>query len=495
MQDAEKCRICNSEEKCSVAYSDMKNIIESSDLNESQQNAVLSCIKTRECHHQNTVKLIWGPPGTGKTRTVGFLLHSLLRMKCRTLTCAPTNVAVLEVTERLVKRVMESTKYDTYGLGDIVLFGNGERMKIEERDELEDVFLDHRIDILDYCFSSNTGWRDSLLSMIYLLEDPEEQYCLYLKERGVKDLEEEDSDNDDMEKTNINSANQDMSRNQEKEDGSDKISEEKKSKKALKQVILQTLKENKKNQKNLKDKKKEKDSKPGDIKDKNDLSRKKENIERKKHGGPLTFEEFMRKRFSCIAERLYFVIKNLYTHLPTSLISLEVVETMLAAVDSLKSLQKLLHGVANEALRKVFNNKTGISKGGSTAKFTVARTKTLLLLKSLPSTFPVPHSTNSYCDTEEIKEFCLANACLIFCTVSSTARLHNKGMIPLELLVIDEAAQLKECESTIPLQLHRIRHAILVGDERQLPAMVKSKVLKLYNCVLYFFIFNWTIFK
>ncbi|KAK1281543.1 hypothetical protein QJS10_CPB22g01221 [Acorus calamus] len=47
---------------------------------------------------------------------------------------------------------------------------------------------------------------------------------------------------------------------------------------------------------------------------------------------------------------------------------------------------------------------------------------------------------------------------------------------PLELLVIDEAAQLKECESLIPLQLTGIRHAILIGDVCQLPAMVKSKV-------------------
>ncbi|KAA8532132.1 hypothetical protein F0562_006726 [Nyssa sinensis] len=49
-------------------------------------------------------------------------------------------------------------------------------------------------------------------------------------------------------------------------------------------------------------------------------------------------------------------------------------------------------------------------------------------------------------------------------------------MTPLELLVVDEAAQLKECESMIPLQLSGLRHAILIGDERQLPAMVQSKI-------------------
>ncbi|KDO57821.1 hypothetical protein CISIN_1g0001621mg, partial [Citrus sinensis] len=49
-------------------------------------------------------------------------------------------------------------------------------------------------------------------------------------------------------------------------------------------------------------------------------------------------------------------------------------------------------------------------------------------------------------------------------------------MEQLKFVVIDEAAQLKESESAIPLQLPCIQHAILVGDEVQLPAMVESSV-------------------
>ncbi|KAM1464170.1 hypothetical protein ACFXTO_043866 [Malus domestica] len=49
-------------------------------------------------------------------------------------------------------------------------------------------------------------------------------------------------------------------------------------------------------------------------------------------------------------------------------------------------------------------------------------------------------------------------------------------MVPLELLVMDEAAQLKECESAILLQLPGLRHAILMRGERQLPALVESKI-------------------
>lgn len=45
-----------------------------------------------------------------------------------------------------------------------------------------------------------------------------------------------------------------------------------------------------------------------------------------------------------------------------------------------------------------------------------------------------------------------------------------------EVMVIDEAAQLKECESAIQLQVSGLSHAVPVGDEKQLPAMVKSDV-------------------
>jgi senataxin len=51
-------------------------------------------------------------------------------------------------------------------------------------------------------------------------------------------------------------------------------------------------------------------------------------------------------------------------------------------------------------------------------------------------------------------------------------------MKQVQFLVIDEAAQLKECESAIPLQLLGLKRCILIGDEKQLPAMVKSKVLR-----------------
>jgi replication-associated recombination protein RarA len=40
-----------------------------SKLNESQTEAVLACLHKIHCNHKAAVELIWGPPGTGKTKT------------------------------------------------------------------------------------------------------------------------------------------------------------------------------------------------------------------------------------------------------------------------------------------------------------------------------------------------------------------------------------------------------------------------------------------
>ncbi|KAF8407483.1 hypothetical protein HHK36_006617 [Tetracentron sinense] len=186
------CTLCSSQGYSSVDGSILRADLCSFNLNDSQTEAVLSTIATRGCIHKNSVKLIWGPPGTGKTKTVASLLWALLRKKCRTLTCAPTNTAVVEVTTRLLKLVRDSLlQHDSYGLGDVVLLGNRKRMKIDENDELLDIFIDYRVKCLEKCFAPLSGWKHSLDSMIWLLENPrqhEEQRSKQQKEEEEKDL-------------------------------------------------------------------------------------------------------------------------------------------------------------------------------------------------------------------------------------------------------------------------------------------------------------------
>ncbi|CAJ2652925.1 unnamed protein product [Trifolium pratense] len=327
-------------------------IIHSQNLNESQQDVVSSCVSMINCSHAST-KLIWGPPGTGKTKTVACLLFSLLKLKTRTLTCAPTNTAIMQVAIRLHRLVMDSLEHDTYGLGDIVLFGHDKRMKLSSHTGLVNVFLDNRVENLMKCFHPTTGWKTNLANMIVLLESMEEFAC----------------------------------------------------------------------------------TKTSDYK-----------------------EEFGKQR-----ENLKLLMQTLYTHMPTSHISPEKLKEMLQALDLLRCL--------------------GISL--SQAKFKIPanfqllyakRDECLSILSSLSETIYLPNFYNTDNMRVDVEYFCLSTACLILCTASSSIKLNKAWMKPIKFLVIDEAAQLKECESTIPLQLSGLCHCILIGDERQLPALVKSKI-------------------
>ncbi|KAL3372688.1 hypothetical protein AABB24_004969 [Solanum stoloniferum] len=457
------CSLCSVREtETNIAISSSRAIAQSFELDSAQQEAVVSCVATRECAHQNTVKLIWGPPGTGKTKTVASLLYVLLKMRCRTLTCAPTNVAVLGVTKRLMQNVQSCLHYDTYGLGDIVLFGNGERMKIDDHEDLFDVFLSNRVAALASCSSPISGWRIGIQTMTCLLENPEEEYRKYLEKLKDKDHDSDDNveidDEVGEEKGSVTSQESSLSNDQ----GLDKN----KKSKLWKKFVVDTLKENKKEDKQ--NSQRDNNSKGGEkankVKNKGEASSKEVIV--------LTLDEFVNKRFKCIQNQLTFCITSLYTHLPTSIISLEVAKEMIRLLKMFQTLGKLFATVEqSEGLKEIL---PGFATKNKTRRLNIRTTKTecLKVLKFLNESISLPNFIEDY----KIRSFCLKGACLIFCTASSSIKLHTEGMTPLEMVVIDEAAQLKECESTIPLQLPGLRHAILIGDEKQLPAMVQSKI-------------------
>ncbi|CAH8307530.1 unnamed protein product [Eruca vesicaria subsp. sativa] len=352
----ESCASCQeNSENIIIIQNHVKRRLRTFKLNSSQENAILRCLEAKSCHHCNTIKLIWGPPGTGKTKTTSVLLLNLLKMRCRTLTCAPTNIAVLEVASRVVKLVSESLRFCGYGLGDIVLFGNQERMKISDREDLFDVFLDYRVEKLYKCFQAVTGWRANANRMISLLNDPKEVYD-------------------------------------------------------------QSFIENE--------------------------------CEEKKRP---TFTQFVEERFRKLRTDLHFQFSTLCLHVPTALFSFHVAEKM---------------NQTNDLLRIM----TVSDEFGEDENDTRKQDCMKKMLESICESFELPDFIGKF----GLKQLCLENSYLIFCTASSSAKLHMS--YPIQLLVIDEAAQLKECESAIPLQLPGLQHAVLIGDEKQLPAMVQSKI-------------------
>ena len=67
------------------------------------------------------VHFIWGPPGTGKTQTIGFLIAALLRRNLRVLVVSHTNIATDNAIEKAA-RLLEAT--EDYQSGKLVRYGN-----------------------------------------------------------------------------------------------------------------------------------------------------------------------------------------------------------------------------------------------------------------------------------------------------------------------------------------------------------------------------------
>lgn len=116
-------------------------------LNQSQGNVVASCISAIE-HSSSSVRLVWGPPGTGKTKTVSVILYFILKMskKPRVLVCAPTNTALGRLTRHLISLLENSSEAES--IKDIILLGNEERLKVKEEKYLLKVYLKNRVKLV-----------------------------------------------------------------------------------------------------------------------------------------------------------------------------------------------------------------------------------------------------------------------------------------------------------------------------------------------------------
>ncbi|KAI3893033.1 hypothetical protein MKW92_025986 [Papaver armeniacum] len=183
----ESCGLCSAQvDRIRVRKVDSQLLLA---LNESQVAAIVGTISTVQCKHRSSVKLVWGPPGTGKTKTISILLHSLVSMNCRTLACAPENVAVAELALRILNLHKDACKSDLgqnklgCSLGDFLLFGNMDRLEL--CGDLREIYVDDRVGSLVECFAPLTGWKKHFNYMVDLLEDCVYQYRLLLEKIGT----------------------------------------------------------------------------------------------------------------------------------------------------------------------------------------------------------------------------------------------------------------------------------------------------------------------
>lgn len=341
------------------------------ELNTSQNDAVLNCISKMHSK-SSTFTLIWGPPGTGKTKTISVLLWLMREMKHGTLVCAPTNLAIKQVASRFLKLVQEHSG-DTRCLGDVLLIGNKERMCVDG--DLKQIYLYDRVRRLFGCFAPLTGWKHHLSSLSDFLENGYSQYLQHLQ-----------------------------------------------------------------------------DSQEGDTP---------------------SFFSYARKRFAVIYMELRRCFNDLLLHVPKSSILEVNYNSILLLLEMLEEFNHMIQcRYFGDEIRKVFlySNDEPDQTNSSVVTLGKTRIKCLEELSTLLSCLKLPLTSSK----PTIRDFCIKSASIVFCTVSSSTKITANKKV--EFLVVDEAAQLKECETLIPLRLWTLKHAVLIGDECQLPATVKSKV-------------------
>jgi len=97
-----------------------EDFINRNEFNSSQQKAI-------EASQQLPLTLIWGPPGTGKTKTLAGVVKSFLNEDKNVLVTAHSNVAVDEATIKIAELLRETNYYQN---GEILRIGNYQKIEL-----------------------------------------------------------------------------------------------------------------------------------------------------------------------------------------------------------------------------------------------------------------------------------------------------------------------------------------------------------------------------
>lgn len=210
------------------------------------------------------------------------------------------------------------------------------------------------------------------------------------------------------------------------------------------------------------------------------------------------------------SETLMKLLKTLWTYLPSSLFSEEVETRMAALFVSLEELKSLLQNadVTEEDIKDTFKLrraesfpsrklKTSLRRSNASKYVSInpivkdmrrAKDECLKRLKYIGRHANLPYER----DIESMRKFLIQKTSIILATPSSSFELHNIDRIPIDVLFVEGASRIRECELLIPLTLRSLSHVILAGDSFQLNTVNVSKVTLLL-ILLPFIALSWFI--
>jgi hypothetical protein len=181
-------------------------------LNESQRDVLKSALAgLLAVLAKPHVRMVQGPPRTGKTTLLVTLISVLGCLQRRTLISAPTNAAVIEVSKRMMRFFDVSKNEETFSdfcartqvglkqclpisLSDIILKGSKERLQgVVDGTMLEKIFLPSRVDRLVKALNPGTGWKASVQFAVKFLTTAPALYEAQNEENSESDEDHSNS--------------------------------------------------------------------------------------------------------------------------------------------------------------------------------------------------------------------------------------------------------------------------------------------------------------
>ncbi|TVU08819.1 hypothetical protein EJB05_42234, partial [Eragrostis curvula] len=192
---------------------------------------------------------------------------------------------------------------------------------------------------------------------------------------------------------------------------------------------------------------------------------------------------------------LVTLLKTMWIYAPSHIFSEDVDKGMAALFESLDNLNSLVQngGATEEDIRQTFNLGRVQSSKSSTLRTSIrrpsprknvsvnsivvdmrlAKDECLKRLKYVARHITMfPFET----DIESLKKYLIKETPVILTTPSCSFELLSLERTQIDLLIVEEASQIKECELLIPISIHSIRHVVLTGDQSRLGPISMNKV-------------------
>ncbi|KAB8115998.1 hypothetical protein EE612_056900 [Oryza sativa] len=373
----EKCKkTCACAELCAFGIEDSSYLEK---YNEEQQCAMTCIMSKVGCHHNHSVDLVWGPPGTGKTRLAAGLAICMLNLRLRILVCVPKKRDIHIFLQSLQK---VDPSFDFRGIVVLNRLSNSESIK--NCNKLHEMNLENRAQALYCCIFL---WRSFVKELGFVL--------------GLKPYCKEKCDHDGC-----------------------------------------------------------------TICSKSKLT-------------VFSFSSFKEKvcALAIDVEKCSRILIDNLSDILLSNYNIEILNKLLSGLSHLEDRIKN-SDITQSGVEKEFGLASGIDfsweeVGCNVAELNEIRMTCLGLIEVVMNSIELPQLD----DRKDLEEFCIRHSRIIICTPVCSSQLRELKLDTIDILLVDDAAQIKEIDMLIPLSFSP-RHIVMFGDHLHLQPMVKSEVCK-----------------